>query len=85
MNPFSYANASRPEEAVAAVSRSRQAKFVAGGTTLVDLLRLDVETPDHLVDINALPLARIETLPGGGVRIGAMVRNSDLANDQMLR
>jgi xanthine dehydrogenase YagS FAD-binding subunit len=85
MNPFSYTNANRPEEAVAAVSRNRQAKFVAGGTTLVDLLRLDVETPDHLVDINALPLARIEALPGGGVRIGAMVRNSDLANDPVIR
>src|SRR4051794_18937579 len=72
MNPFSYASASRPEEAVAAVSRHRQAKFLAGGTTLVDLLRLEVETPDHLVHINALPLARIEPLPGGGVRIGAM-------------
>ncbi|HEY2292118.1 MAG TPA: xanthine dehydrogenase family protein subunit M [Thermoanaerobaculia bacterium] len=85
MNPFSYASASRPEEAVAAVSRRRQAKFLAGGTTLVDLLRLDVETPDYLVDINALPLARIEPLPGGGVRIGAMVRNSDLANDPTIR
>jgi xanthine dehydrogenase YagS FAD-binding subunit len=85
MNPFSYAHANRPEEAVAAVSKNRQAKFVAGGTTLVDLLRLDVETPDHLVDINALPLARIETLPGGGVRIGALVRNSDLANDRTIR
>ena len=85
MNPFSYSNANRPEEAVAAVSRNRQAKFLAGGTTLVDLLRLDVETPNHLVDINALPLARIEPLPGGGVRIGAMVRNSDLANDPAIR
>src|SRR3954447_3534051 len=85
MNPFSYTSAGRPEEAVAAVSRDRQAKFLAGGTTLVDLLRLDVETPDHLVDINALPLARIEPLPGGGVRIGAMVRNSDLANDATIR
>src|SRR4051795_11527244 len=85
MNPFSYSNAHRPEEAVAAVSRNRQAKFLAGGTTLVDLLRLDVEAPGHLVDINALPLARIEPLPGGGMRIGAMVRNSDLANDPAIR
>ncbi|MFL6234613.1 MAG: FAD binding domain-containing protein [Thermoanaerobaculia bacterium] len=85
MNPFSYSNANRLEEAVSAVSRNRQAKFLAGGTTLVDLLRLDVETPSHLVDINALPLARIETLPGGGVRIGAMVRNSDLADDPAIR
>lgn len=85
MNPFSFSHASRPEEAVAAVSRDRQAKFVAGGTTLVDLLRLEVETPAHLVDINALPLAKIDALPGGGVRIGAMVRNSDLANDPTIR
>ncbi len=85
MNPFSYSHANRPEEAVAAVSKNRQAKFVAGGTTLVDLLKLDVETPDYLVDINALPLSRIETLPGGGVRIGALVRNSDLANDPAIR
>jgi xanthine dehydrogenase YagS FAD-binding subunit len=85
MNPFSYAHANRPEEAVAAVAKNRHAKFVAGGTTLVDLLKLDVETPDHLVDINALPLSRIETLPGGGVRIGALVRNSDLANDRTIR
>jgi xanthine dehydrogenase YagS FAD-binding subunit len=85
MNPFSYSRASRPEEAVAAVARDPRAKFVAGGTTLVDLLRLDVETPGALVDINALPLAKIETLPGGGVRIGALVRNSDLANDPAIR
>lgn len=85
MNPFSYAYAKAPEEAVAAVSRHRGAKLVAGGTTLVDLLRLDVETPDLLVDINALPLARIEPLPGGGLRIGAMVRNSDLANNPTVR
>ncbi len=78
MNPFSYARATRPEEAVTAVGRDPRAKFLAGGTTLVDLLRLDVETPGALVDVNALPLARIEALPGG-VRIGAMVRNSDLA------
>jgi xanthine dehydrogenase YagS FAD-binding subunit len=85
MNPFSYSRASRPEEAVAAVARDPRARFVAGGTTLVDLLRLDVETPGALVDINALPLAKIETLPGGGVRIGALVRNSDLANDPAIR
>jgi xanthine dehydrogenase YagS FAD-binding subunit len=85
MNPFSYSHANRPEEAVATVAKNRQAKFVAGGTTLVDLLKLDVETPGHLVDINALPLSRIETLPGGGVRIGALARNSDLANHPAIR
>jgi xanthine dehydrogenase YagS FAD-binding subunit len=85
MNPFSYAHASLPEEAVAAVAKDPHAKFLAGGTTLVDLLRLDVEQPAALVDINALPLTRIEPLPGGGVRIGALVRNSDLANDPTIR
>jgi xanthine dehydrogenase YagS FAD-binding subunit len=85
MNPFSFSHASRPDEAVAAVSRDPHAKFVAGGTTLVDLLRLEVETPDRLVDVNALPLARIDAMPGGGVRIGALVRNSDLANDPTIR
>jgi xanthine dehydrogenase YagS FAD-binding subunit len=85
MNPFSFTHASQPDEAVAAVSRDPHAKFVAGGTTLVDLLRLEVETPDRLVDINALPLAKIDSLPGGGLRIGAMVRNSDLANDPNVR
>ncbi len=85
MNPFTFAHVSQPAEAVAAVSRDPHAKFVAGGTTLVDLLRLEVETPDRLVDINALPLAKIDVLPGGGVRIGAMVRNSDLANDPTIR
>jgi xanthine dehydrogenase YagS FAD-binding subunit len=85
MNPFSFSHASRPDEAVAAVSRDPHARFVAGGTTLVDLLRLEVENPDRLVDINALPLAKIEAMPGGGVRIGALVRNSDLANDPTVR
>ncbi|MEA2694647.1 MAG: xanthine dehydrogenase YagS FAD-binding subunit, partial [Acidobacteriota bacterium] len=85
MNPFSYTHASRPEEAVAAVAKDPRAKFLAGGTTLVDLLRLDVEQPAALVDINALPLSRIEPLPGGGVRIGALVKNSDLANDPAIR
>jgi xanthine dehydrogenase YagS FAD-binding subunit len=85
MNPFSYTHASQPAEAVAAVAKNSQAKFLAGGTTLVDLLRLDVEQPSTLVDINALPLTRIESLPGGGVRIGALVKNSDLANDPTIR
>ncbi|HSS51446.1 MAG TPA: xanthine dehydrogenase family protein subunit M [Thermoanaerobaculia bacterium] len=85
MNPFTYSHANQPEVAVAAVAKNPHAAFVAGGTTLVDLLRLDVMTPNALVDVNALPLAGIETLPGGGVRIGAMVRNSDLANDSTIR
>ncbi|HEV7507795.1 MAG TPA: xanthine dehydrogenase family protein subunit M [Thermoanaerobaculia bacterium] len=85
MNPFTYSHTNRPEDAVAAVAKNPHAAFVAGGTTLVDLLRLDVMTPDALVDVNSLPLGKIESLPGGGVRIGAMVRNSDLANDATIR
>ena len=61
------------------------AKFVAGGTTLIDLMKLNVEQPTTLLDINALPLDKIEKLPDGGVRIGAMVRNSDLAHDASIQ
>jgi len=56
-------------------------RFLAGGTTLVDLMKLNVERPQKLIDINRLPLDKIEALPDGGLRIGATVRNSDLAND----
>lgn len=55
-------------------------RFVAGGTTLIDLMKLDVETPRQVVDINLLPLDRVEAAPDGGLKIGALVRNSDLAN-----
>jgi xanthine dehydrogenase YagS FAD-binding subunit len=85
MNPFAYARSSSPSGAVAEVAGNPHAAFLAGGTTLVDLMQLEVMTPDSLVDVNALPLARIETLPNGGVRVGALVRNSDLANDPTIR
>jgi xanthine dehydrogenase YagS FAD-binding subunit len=61
------------------------AKFVAGGTTLIDLMKLNVERPTVVVDINALPLDQIEASPDGGLKIGAMVRNSDLANHEAVR
>jgi xanthine dehydrogenase YagS FAD-binding subunit len=76
METFHYVKAPSIDKALAG---EQQAKFIAGGTTLVDLMKLHVETPKTLVDINLLPLDKIETLPGGGLRIGAMVRNSDLA------
>jgi xanthine dehydrogenase YagS FAD-binding subunit len=85
MRPFAYAYAKNPRDAAGRVARNPRAKFLAGGTTLVDLLQLEVEAPDTLVDINALPLGMIEPLPDGGVRIGALVRNSDLANDPTIR
>ena len=79
---------SRPENAAAAIKAAGQAKtaqqgadvrFVAGGTTLIDLMKLEVETPARLLDVNRLPFDKIEELPDGGLRIGATVRNSDLA------
>ena len=76
METFSYVKAPSVDKALASAS---QGKFIAGGTTLVDLMKLSVETPKALVDINLLPLDKIEKLPEGGLRIGAMVRNSDLA------
>ncbi len=76
MQTFSYIKAASIDKALGAANG---AKFIAGGTTLVDLMKLNVETPSGLVDINILPLDKIEPLPNGGLRIGAMVRNSDLA------
>jgi xanthine dehydrogenase YagS FAD-binding subunit len=76
MESFSYVKAPSVDKALASAG---QAKFIAGGTTLVDLMKLTVEKPGTLVDINLLPLDKIEALPDGGLRIGALVRNSDLA------
>lgn len=76
MQTFSYTKAASIDKALA---QANGAKFIAGGTTLVDLMKLEVEKPSGLVDINLLPLDKIEPTPSGGLRIGAMVRNSDLA------
>jgi len=76
METFNYIKAPSIEKALAS---AEQAKFIAGGTTLIDLMKLNVETPKTLVDINLLPLNKVEKLPDGGLSIGAMVRNSDLA------
>jgi xanthine dehydrogenase YagS FAD-binding subunit len=81
METFNYVKAPSVDKALAS---AQQGKFIAGGTTLVDLMKLSVETPKTLVDINLLPLDKIEKLPDGGLRIGAIVRNSDLAwNDEV--
>jgi xanthine dehydrogenase YagS FAD-binding subunit len=80
---FQYSKVSDVGQAVASVSPSG-AKFVAGGTTLIDLMKLDVLRPKLLVDINGLPLDRIEP-EGGGLKIGALVRNSDLAHDEQVQ
>jgi xanthine dehydrogenase YagS FAD-binding subunit len=85
MNPFSYQRASDAQSAVAAVADHPTASFLGGGTNLVDHMRLGVASPDLLVDITRLPFDRVEQLPGGGMRIGAGVRNSDLAADKIIR
>jgi xanthine dehydrogenase YagS FAD-binding subunit len=85
MKPFTYERAQSPAQAASAVARSPGAKFIAGGTNLLDLMKLQIEAPTHLVDVNGLALDRIEATTDGGLRIGAMVRNTDLAADQRVR
>jgi xanthine dehydrogenase YagS FAD-binding subunit len=85
MKAFTYERASSPAEAAAAAARIKGAKFIAGGTNLLDLMKLQIETPAHLIDLNDLALDRIEPGPGGGLRIGALVRNTDLAADARVR
>ena len=84
MRAFTYQRTDRIEEAIAA-GDAANTKFLAGGTNLLDLMKGDVERPAHLVDINRLPLTQVRELPGGGLRIGAMVRNSDAANHPLVR
>ena len=85
MKPFTYERAKSPAEAAAAVARTPNAKFIAGGTNLLDLMKLQIETPTHLVDVNGLGLDKIEPTPEGGLRIGALVRNTALATDERIR
>lgn len=80
MIPFTYTRASDIDSAL-----HGDGAFIAGGTNLVDLMKYGVENPPHLIDINRLPLAAIETLPNGGMKIGALARNSDMANHPDLR
>jgi xanthine dehydrogenase YagS FAD-binding subunit len=85
MNNFTYSRTEDPQIALDLLSQSRSAKFLGGGTNLVDLMREGIESPDALIDITRLPLARIEELPDGGIRIGAAVRNSHLAGNSLVR
>lgn len=84
MKLFDYAKADSAEAAVRE-GAERDTRFIAGGTNLLDLMKLQVETPARLVDISRLPLTDIEEIDGGGVRIGALVPNSDLAADPIIR
>jgi xanthine dehydrogenase YagS FAD-binding subunit len=83
MNPFEYERATATQDAVNAVARG--AKFLAGGTNLLDLMKDGVEQPKILIDINHLPLDKIEELPGGGLRLGACARNTDTADHPLVR
>lgn len=83
MQPFAYTRATEQDTAVNTVSRNQSAKFIGGGTNLLDLMKENVEQPNQLVDINSLPLTKIE-VRRDGVRIGALVRNSDLAYNKII-
>jgi xanthine dehydrogenase YagS FAD-binding subunit len=91
MNTFQFIRPPDPASAVATAARAKTAqqgadvRFVAGGTTLLDLMKLNVETPAVLLDINRLPLDKIEPTPDGGLKIGATVRNADLAHHPVVQ
>src|SRR5438309_2937144 len=86
MNPFVYSRANDAAGAVTAIAAKPHTKFLGGGTNLIDLMKMGVETPTQLIDINRLPLAQIEELADGkGVRIGALARNSDLAEHPLIK
>jgi len=85
MKSFTYERPGTPAEAAAAVAAKPNAKFIAGGTNLLDLMKLQIEKPTHLIDINRLGLDRVEDTADGGVRIGALVRNTDLAAHPRVR
>ncbi|MBT2336601.1 xanthine dehydrogenase family protein subunit M [Variovorax paradoxus] len=86
MKPFSYERARSPAEAAALAAKApATSRFIAGGTNLLDLMKLQIETPAHLIDVNGLSLDKIEPTAAGGLRIGALVRNTDLAADERVR
>jgi xanthine dehydrogenase YagS FAD-binding subunit len=85
MKPFAYERATDAASAVARVTAHPGAAFLGAGTNLVDHMKLGLAAPDLLVDVTRLPFGKIEQLPGGGLRIGAAVRNSDLAADPVIR
>lgn len=85
MRPFKYTRASDVDAAARAVTANPQAKFMAGGTNILDLMKEDVERPNELVDLTRLKLAEIKAGPGGGVTIGALAKNTDTANHPLIR
>ena len=85
MKTFTYEKVTTPQAAVAALARVPGARLIAGGTNLLDLMKLGIEAPQHLIDINATGLDRIESEPDGGLRIGALARNTDVAAHPRVR
>ncbi len=85
MEQFAFTTAVEARAACDLAARDPRVRFLAGGTTLVDLMKLEIERPSHVVDINALPLATVEELADGTLRVGALVRNSDLAEHPLVR
>jgi xanthine dehydrogenase YagS FAD-binding subunit len=85
LRPFTYERATDAVAAVKSAAETPNAKFLAGGTNLLDLMKLEIEHPAHLIDVSRLPLAAIEDTPQGGLRIGAVVTNSRLAADDRVR
>jgi xanthine dehydrogenase YagS FAD-binding subunit len=85
MRAFTYEKANSPTAAASAVLTNDRAKFIAGGTNLLDLMKLEIETPAHLIDVNGLGFDKIDNTPDGGLRIGALVRNTALAADARVR
>ncbi|MGM9511623.1 FAD binding domain-containing protein [Larkinella sp. GY13] len=85
MKTFTYERVQTPAEAAAAAARTPGAKFLAGGTNLLDLMKLEIEVPTHIIDIGKIGLNKIEPTPAGGLRIGALVSNTDLAAHPIIR
>jgi xanthine dehydrogenase YagS FAD-binding subunit len=85
MKQFTYERATSPAQAATSAARTQGAKFISGGTNLLDLMKLQIETPSHLIDVNDLGFDRIEPTPEGGLRIGASVRNTTLSADERVR
>ena len=85
MRPFTYERATSAEAAVKSAAETPNARFIAGGTNLLDLMKLEIEHPAHLIDVGRLPLAQIEDTAEGGLRIGAMATNSHVAADVRVR
>ena len=85
MRPFTYLRAQSPAEAATLAAQTSGSRFIAGGSNLLDLMKLEIETPAYLIDVNDVGLDRIEDAADGGLRIGALVRNTDLAAHPRIR